>query len=108
MPSVPFKLIDALATTAATKGTGVGIPPTPARTPRSITWQSIPTGGPSAISLAIEVAMNDVDTEYSSVDTSTVTAGELKTINNVNAKFIRARQISRTGGTDITIQVLIG
>jgi hypothetical protein len=96
--------INALTTTADTKSASYAIPQgkTPART---ITWQSIPTGGPSAISLQLQAAMRDNDSEFAVIDTSSATAGETKVVSNINFPFIRVRQVSRTGGTDITVLV---
>src|SRR3984957_12572155 len=40
---------------------------------RSISWQTIYGSAPSAISVVLQGAMNDVDAQYSTVDTSTAT-----------------------------------
>jgi hypothetical protein len=73
---------------------------------RTITWQTIYGGAPSAISVALQTAMNDVDAQYSTVDTSTATGGETRVVANVRSNFIRAKISSITGGSGITVQVL--
>jgi hypothetical protein len=73
---------------------------------RTITWQTIYGSSPSAISVVLQVAMNDVDAQYSTVDTSTATGGELRTVNNVLGNFARAKISSITGGSGVTVQVL--
>ena len=73
---------------------------------RTVTWQTIYGSAPSAISVALQTAMNDVDAQYATVDTSTATAGETRVVTNVRANFIRAKISSITGGSGITVQVL--
>jgi hypothetical protein len=73
---------------------------------RTISWQTIYGSAPSAISVVLQGAMNDVDAQYSTVDTSTATAGETRAVNNVRANFVRAKVSSITGGSGITVQVL--
>lgn len=70
---------------------------------RTVTWQSIVAGGPSAISLKLQGALRDVDAEYADLDTSTNAAGETKIVDTANVKFLRVRQVSRTGGTATTV-----
>ncbi len=41
---------------------------------RTVSWQTIYGGAPSAISVVLQTAMNDVDGQYSTIDTSTATA----------------------------------
>lgn len=73
---------------------------------RTVSWQTIYGSAPSAVSIALQTAMNDVDAQYATVDTSTATAGESRTVNNVRGNFIRAKVSSITGGSGVTVQVL--
>jgi hypothetical protein len=73
---------------------------------RSIRWQTIFGTAPSAISVVLQTAMSDVDAQYTTIDTSTVAAGEARTVTGVRGNFIRAKISSITGGSGITIQVL--
>ena len=50
--------------------------------------------------------MIDADAQYSTIDTSTVTAGEARSVSGVRANFLRAKITSITGGSGITVQVL--
>jgi len=73
---------------------------------RTISWQTIYGSAPSAISVVLQTAMNDVDAQYATIDTSTATAGETRVATNVRANFVRAKVSSTTGGSGITVQVL--
>jgi hypothetical protein len=73
---------------------------------RTITWQTVYSSAPSAVNVALQTAMNDDDAEYATIDSSTATAGETRVVNNVRARFVRARVSSITGGSGITVQVL--
>src|SRR5580698_3915537 len=56
---------------------------------RTISWQTIYGSAPSAVSITLQSAMNDVDGQYTTIDTSTATAGESRTITNVRGNFLR-------------------
>ncbi len=73
---------------------------------RTVRWQTIFASAPSAISITLQTALDDVDAHYQTVDTSTATAGEARTVTAVNAKFIRAKLTSITGGSGVTVEVL--
>lgn len=73
---------------------------------RTIRWQTIYGTSPSAISVALQTAMTDADAQYTTIDTSTATAGEARTVTGVRANFIRAKVSSITGGSGVTVQVL--
>lgn len=106
-PGIPIKLFDALTTTADTKSNGYGIPNNWPSMGRPMVWQTIMNGSPSAISLQLQGAMNDTDAEYAVLDSSTSTSGEMRHVLPLNIRFVRVRQVSRTGATDVTVQVLI-
>jgi hypothetical protein len=73
---------------------------------RVVAWQTIYGTSPSAVSIALQAAMSDVDAQYATIDTSTATAGESRTVTNVCGNFIRAKVSSITGGSGITVQIL--
>jgi hypothetical protein len=50
--------------------------------------------------------MSDSDAQYSTIDTTTATAGESRTIAGVRANFVRAKVSSITGGAGIIVQIL--
>jgi hypothetical protein len=72
----------------------------------TVRWQTIFGTAPSAISVVLQSAMIDADAQYSTIDTSTVTAGQARSVSGVRANFIRAKISSITGGSGITVQVL--
>lgn len=73
---------------------------------RTIRWQTIFGTAPSAVSVALETAMIDSDSEYTAIDTSTAAAGEARTVTGVRANFVRAKVTSITGGSGVIVQVL--
>jgi hypothetical protein len=73
---------------------------------RTIRWQTIYGTAPSAVSIVLQTAMSDSDAQYSTIDTTTVTAGESRTIAGVRANFVRAKVSSITGGAGIIVQIL--
>lgn len=73
---------------------------------RTVRWQTIYGTAPSAVNVALQVALDDVDAHYQTVDSSTNTAGEARTVSGVNGKFVRVKVTTNTGGSGITVQVL--
>src|ERR1700675_1203257 len=63
----------------------------------AVRWQTIFGTAPTAVSLVLQGAMSDIDAEYQTIDTTTLTTGEARTVNNVQAKFIRIKFNSSTG-----------
>ena len=51
----------------------------------------------------LQAALNDVDAEYGTIDTSTVITGEARTVVDVAARFLRIKKVSSTGGTSPTV-----
>ena len=50
--------------------------------------------------------MTDSDAQYSTIDTTTATAGEPRTVTGVRANFVRAKVSSITGGSGVVVQIL--
>jgi len=73
---------------------------------RTIRWQTLFGTAPSAISVVLQTAMTDSDAQYTTIDTSTATAGEARTVTGVRANFIRAKVSSITGGSGVIVQIL--
>lgn len=73
----------------------------------TVRWQTIFSGAPSAVSVVLQGAASDVDAEYTQVDISSQQAGEVRTITGVQAKFLRAKLVSATGGTALTVKILV-
>ena len=73
---------------------------------RTIRWQTIFGGAPSAVNVVLQTAMTDSDTQYATIDTSTATAGESRTVTGVRANFVRAKVASITGGSGVIVQIL--
>src|ERR1700684_4223437 len=55
---------------------------------RTIRWQTSYGTAPSAISVVLQTAMIDADAQYTTIDTSTNTAGEARTVTGVRGNFL--------------------
>ena len=73
----------------------------------AVRWQTIFGTAPTAVNLVLQGAMADVDAEYQTIDTTTATAGEARTVTGVQAKFLRIKFVSSTGGTGLTAKLLV-
>jgi hypothetical protein len=70
---------------------------------RTVRWQTLFATSPTAVSIALQGALQDVDAEYFTLDTSTNVAGESRSVSSVRAKFLRAKLTSITGGSGLTV-----
>ncbi|MGB9466124.1 MAG: hypothetical protein WBR10_13515 [Candidatus Acidiferrum sp.] len=73
----------------------------------AVRWQTIFGTAPTAVSIALQGAMADVDSEYQTIDTTANTAGEARTVTGVQAKFLRIKFTSSTGGSGLTAKLLV-
>jgi hypothetical protein len=73
----------------------------------AVRWQTIFGTAPSAVNLVLQAAMADVDAEYQTIDTSTNAAGEGRTVAGVQAKFLRIKFMSSTGGSGLTAKMMV-
>ena len=73
----------------------------------AVRWQTVFGTAPTAVNIILQSAINDVDAEYQTIDTTTTIAGEARTVANVQARFLRVRFVSSTGGTGLTAKILV-
>jgi len=73
---------------------------------RTVRWQTAFGSSPSAVSIVLQTALTDSDAQYATIDTSSATAGEARTVTGVRGNFLRAKVSSITGGSGVTVQVL--
>ena len=73
----------------------------------AVRWQTLFGGVPTAVSMVLQGAMSDVDAEYQTVDTTVATTGEARTVTGVQAKFLRIKFNSSTGGSGLTAKFLV-
>lgn len=94
---------------SATAGSQFAIPGYAGRadTGNTVRWQTIFGTAPTAVNLTLQGAMADVDAEYQVIDTTTNTAGEARTVTGVQAKFLRIKFVSSTGGAGLTAKLLV-
>ena len=94
---------------SATSGSQFAIPSYAGRadTGNTVRWQTIFGTAPTALNMVLQGAMADVDAEYQTIDTTTATTGEARTVGGVQAKFLRIRFVSATGGSSLTAKMLV-
>lgn len=88
----------------------------------AVRWQTVFGTAPTAVSIVLQGAMNDVDAEYQTIDSTAATTGEGRSIPNnasgafapanpatgvVQARFLRAKVISSTGGAGLTVKISV-
>ena len=73
----------------------------------AVRWQTVFGTAPTAVNMVLQGAINDVDAEYQTIDTTTVTTGEARTVANVQARFLRIKFVSSTGGSGLTAKILV-
>ncbi len=93
----------------ATSGTQFALPSFTGTTDAgtAVRWQTIFGTNPSAVSIILQGAMADIDAEYQQLDISNLATGEARTVTGVQAKFLRIRFVSSTGGTGLTAKILV-
>ena len=94
---------------AATSGTQFALPSFTGTTDggTAVRWQTVFGTNPTAVSIILQGAMADIDAEYQQLDSSTQQLGEARTVTGVQAKFLRIRFVSSTGGTGLTAKILV-
>jgi hypothetical protein len=70
---------------------------------RTIRWQTLFGTAPTAANIALQGALQDIDAQYFTLDTSTNTSGESRAVAGVRTKFLRAKLVSITGGSGLTV-----
>src|SRR5256885_9207119 len=73
----------------------------------AVRWQTVFGTSPTTVNIILQAAINDGDAEYQTIDTTTTTAGEARTVANAQARFLPVRFVSSTGGTGLTAKVLV-
>src|SRR5258708_23798962 len=61
-------------------------------------WQTIFGTAPTAVSIILQGAMSDVDSEYQQIDATSLTTVEARAVARVVAKFLRIGFVSSTCG----------
>jgi hypothetical protein len=73
----------------------------------TVRWQTLFGSAPTAVSIILQSAIADVDAEYQQIDATSNTAGEARTVTGVQAKFLRIKFVSSTGGSGLTAKMLV-
>ena len=99
---LPSKSFDAFAIADTTEGTKFAIPIRPLA--QGFIWQTAYGTTPSAISICLRVSIDG--TNWTTIDTSTSTAGEVRTILNKQGLFVEGYITSHTGGSTVTLTIV--
>jgi hypothetical protein len=73
----------------------------------AVRWQTIFGTAPTGLSIVLQSAMSDVDAEYQTIDTSAALTGEARSVAGVQAKFLRIKVVTSTGGSGLTAKILV-
>jgi len=78
---------------------------------RVIQWQISLAKAPTAVNIQLPTAINDVDAQYAMPTgvtnmNSTLTGGDNLVATGVRATFVRAKVVSITGWSGVTVQIL--
>lgn len=73
---------------------------------RTIRWQTTFGTAPTSVSVALQTAMSDADAQYATIDTSTATSGEARSVSGVRGNFVRAKVSAISGGSGVSVQIL--
>lgn len=73
----------------------------------TITWRTYYPSAPSTVTMALQAAEVDQDSQYSTLDTSTSTSGETRVITLTRFRFLRVNASNVSGGTLPTAVVTI-
>jgi len=94
---------------SATAGSQFAIPSYAGQpdTGTAVRWQTIFGTAPTAVNMTLQAAMADVDAEYQTIDTTTAAGGEGRTVTGVQAKFLRIKFNSSTGGSGLTAKLMV-
>lgn len=102
-PSLQLGVVETplnLASTATTVSTTYALP---ARVV-SLAWQYLFTTNPSALTLNLQLSLDGVN--WNTVDSTTITTGQLRIVTGVAAAFVRINQGAITGGAQFTAMLL--
>lgn len=103
MSGVPFKLFDANGGAAVLNSSSVAVPH-PKAGNRRITWNARYSATPTTVTIVLQGSMDD--TNWFTLDTTTSTAGEVRSI-ETTVPFIRASLTVKTGSFNTTVEVSI-
>jgi len=105
---VPLLIFDAKVPGAGVLSDVYGVPENDKHTSYTLTWRTKFATNPTAVSISIQQALNDVAAEFAAIDTSTyITDGEQRIFYPFTGRFIRAIINSHTGGTLYTVEVML-
>lgn len=65
----------------------------------TVTWETVYPSAPSGVTVQLQAALQNVPSQYATLDTSTSVGGEIRSITLTRYNFLRANISSVTGGT---------
>lgn len=68
----------------------------------TITWSTRFPSAPAAVMMTLQAAMNNIDAQYQTLDSSTSVTGDLRSITLTRFRFLRVTATNVSGGTNPT------
>jgi hypothetical protein len=69
----------------------------------TVTWTTVIAGAPATVTMTLQAAIDNIDSQYASLDSSTNTSGETRFITLTRFRFFRIVASNVTGGTVPTV-----
>lgn len=99
------KILNAAIATGA--GASYSVPESPTvGLIQSFGWQTVTTGTFTALSITLQGSLDG--TNWTTLDTTTQVAGEYRAVTGKPVQFIRANVGTFTGGTNVSVLVVVG
>ena len=96
---VPATAVAEALTNVASQSFAIPQPPGDNSNGKTITWQTIYPNQPATVTMALQAALEDVDSKYQTLDTSTNVLGEMRFITLTDFNFVRVKASGVTGTT---------
>jgi hypothetical protein len=71
--------------------------------PKTITWSTAYPTAPASVSMLLQGSLFDIDSQYTTLDTSTATGGELRVFTSTAFRFLRLKATNVTGASPTCI-----
>lgn len=95
------------AMTAAASTAAFALPSNADSAGTTVTWSMAYPVAPGAVNVSLQASLIDLDSEYSSVDTSTSVSGEERFITLTNFRFLRLKTNSISGASNGIGKILV-
>lgn len=108
-PYGPKESISASASAAPITGTVFAVPHQHKLGNRSVTigWRYYFSSAPASVTIVIQGAFRNEDSEYVTFDQATNVSGEHRTVSAILFKFVRVKVTAKSGGGTVTAEIMV-